>query len=247
MRIGRNGFTMVELLVVIAIISVLAALLLPAMDTALEQSRRLVCAGNLRQIHMGAHGYATEWNSRTPYFAPIDDGTYGSNSSHYAVDFKPAATVGSTGWGIFISKGYVDAALAGCPSMDVKPVFAPYGSGLHYSFKYNSCRSIAYGYAGEGTIEERYKRLADFRWTKALPEDPVFHEAIDYRQSTGGAIYDKTTGWEQRRWSHNDGGNVLTINGSLRWIVTMPNRSWPSQNYIYRDAYLPHLLRIVNQ
>ncbi|MBL4702021.1 DUF1559 domain-containing protein [bacterium AH-315-I18] len=61
-----KGFTLIELLVVISIISLLIAILLPALGKARESARRVVCLQNLKGIGLASHAYASMFNEVFP-------------------------------------------------------------------------------------------------------------------------------------------------------------------------------------
>jgi prepilin-type N-terminal cleavage/methylation domain-containing protein/prepilin-type processing-associated H-X9-DG protein len=63
----RGGFTLVELLVVITIIGMLMALLLPAVNAAVEAGRNTQCKNNLRNLAQAANLYENKKNRYPRY------------------------------------------------------------------------------------------------------------------------------------------------------------------------------------
>ena len=66
----RRGFTLVELLVVIGIIAVLLAILMPALNKARENARRVQCASNIKQLLNALMMYVAEHKQALPYANP---------------------------------------------------------------------------------------------------------------------------------------------------------------------------------
>jgi prepilin-type N-terminal cleavage/methylation domain-containing protein/prepilin-type processing-associated H-X9-DG protein len=76
LRENRRGFTLVELLVVISIIGMLMALLLPAVQSALESARRTTCLNNLDNLSLALVNYESQTGSFPGYlnYLPLNNG-----------------------------------------------------------------------------------------------------------------------------------------------------------------------------
>ena len=64
----RRGVTLIELLVVFATISLLVAMLMPAVQSAREAARRISCKNNLKQMGLAVHNYQSTYSVFPPSF-----------------------------------------------------------------------------------------------------------------------------------------------------------------------------------
>ncbi len=121
MRFKR--FTLIELLVVIAIISILAALLLPALSSAKTSSLRIKCAGNLKQQAVGVCSYADDYRGWLPML--------GNGVPEWKQEISPYLQIDPNNMAMMWSKSFL------CPSWNVQGIVTSWrrgGYGWNYNF-----------------------------------------------------------------------------------------------------------------
>lgn len=200
---ASQAFTLVEMLVVIAIIAILAAMLLPALRSAVASSRAIVCSSNLRQTGMGMNQYSSDFHG---YFVP----TMFSGVSHFTEN-----------WGhILIRNSYLNnPALLSCPGAEglkyLDEILAPDRAAWrfkHTHFGYNDYLGL--GLPGSWYTYTRLSSVAQPSATIVLGDSIDYSEtppfATIFRLEFNGA------NWELHS-RHNGGANILWVDSHVSW------------------------------
>ena len=85
MTVRRAGFTLVELVVVLAVIGILLALLLPAVQSAREASRKTSCTHNMKQLGLAVHNFQAAVGIFPPSFVMDPGSSLATNNGSWSI------------------------------------------------------------------------------------------------------------------------------------------------------------------
>jgi len=223
----RKIFTLIELLVVIAVISILAALLLPAISGAKTMARKISCASNMKQIGLAFECYSTDYNGYCPaantYQAAMQGSYYVSfDWTYYLWPYavgpakeKPCAPASTLGGEIFKKTVFY------CSEYPVRTNFADVSSTMNNSPYYRYGMNPTIFAAQTGGVNVDSTHLAPFFYPVSFPKSPSRNVIV-------GEVYQTDLCWPygyypdngcsgQGLISHSLGTNFLFFDKHVEW------------------------------
>ena len=224
----KQGFTLVELLTVIAIICILAAMLYPSVEAAVETAHRTTCLNNERTLANGCIYYANDHNGTLPntnWGAASTGWLYSNNAETLGVPYTNTLamqTAGATRYPTGEIWPYVrNMSVYRCP--DDKPTMAQWNARINQLSTY----------VVNGAVSNYTNAPRPFRYEQFHADDILIWES----SNNSGDSFNDGSDFPNEPISnrHQNCGNVVCFDGHaevmeyatfLTLEKQMPGRFW---------------------